>query len=66
MIKVHLVSLLFLFAINKTLNIEYAQVFSEPIMCDECGQEFDTIESLREHIEVEAQEKELRNKRINK
>jgi predicted nucleic acid-binding Zn ribbon protein len=35
-------------------------------MCDECGQEFDTIESLREHREVEAQEKELRNKRITK
>jgi hypothetical protein len=34
------------------------------IRCDECGQEFDTIDSLKEHREVERQEKELRSKGI--
>jgi len=38
---------------------------SEPIMCDECGQRFDTIESLKEHQITERQEKELRNKGID-
>jgi hypothetical protein len=38
---------------------------SEPILCEECGQMFDTIDSLREHQEAEAQEKELRNKGID-
>jgi hypothetical protein len=38
---------------------------SEPIMCEECGQVFDTIESLKEHREIERQEKELRNKGID-
>ena len=38
---------------------------SEIIACEECGQEFDTIESLKEHQEVERQEKELRNKGID-
>lgn len=33
--------------------------------CNECGQEFDTIESLKEHQEAERQEKELRNKGID-
>jgi hypothetical protein len=28
----------------------------EPVRCDECGQEFDTIESLKEYQEVERQE----------
>jgi hypothetical protein len=37
---------------------------SEPIMCEECGQLFDTIESLKEHQETEREEKELRNKGI--
>ena len=37
---------------------------SEPIICEECGQMFDTIESLKEHREIEAKEKELRNKGI--
>ena len=37
----------------------------EPIRCDECGQEFDTIDSLKEHQEVERQEKELRSKGID-
>jgi hypothetical protein len=35
---------------------------SEPIICQECGQLFDTIESLEEHQETEREEKELRNK----
>jgi hypothetical protein len=34
-------------------------------MCEECGQVFDTIESLKEHREIERQEKELRNKGID-
>jgi predicted nucleic acid-binding Zn ribbon protein len=38
---------------------------SEPIICEECGQTFDTIESLREHQETEREEKELRNKGID-
>jgi hypothetical protein len=38
---------------------------SESIICDECGQAFDTIESLKEHREIEIQEKELRNKGID-
>jgi predicted nucleic acid-binding Zn ribbon protein len=38
---------------------------SEPIICGECGQIFDTIESLREHQETEREEKELRNKGID-
>jgi predicted nucleic acid-binding Zn ribbon protein len=33
-------------------------------MCEECGQVFDTIESLKEHQETEREEKELRNKGI--
>jgi transcription initiation factor IIE alpha subunit len=37
----------------------------EPITCEECGQEFDTIDSLKEHQEVERQEKELRSKGID-
>ena len=37
----------------------------EPIRCDECGQEFDTIDSLKEHQQVERQEKELRSKGID-
>jgi len=35
---------------------------SEPIICQECGQLFDTIESLEEHQETEREEKELRNR----
>ena len=38
---------------------------SEPLICEECGQIFDTIESLREHQETEREEKELRNKGID-
>lgn len=37
----------------------------EPIRCTECGQVFDTIESLKEHQEVERQELELRSKGID-
>jgi transcription initiation factor IIE alpha subunit len=38
---------------------------SELIRCEECGQEFDTIDSLREHQKSEREEKELRNKGID-
>jgi hypothetical protein len=38
---------------------------SEPIIFEECGQMFDTIESLREHQETEREVKELRNKGID-
>ena len=35
---------------------------SEIIRCKECGQIFDTIESLREHEEAEKEDRELQNK----
>jgi len=35
---------------------------SEIIRCKECGQVFDTIESLKEHEESEKEDKELQNK----
>jgi hypothetical protein len=35
---------------------------SEIIRCKECGQIFDTIESLEEHEKSEEEEKELENK----
>jgi hypothetical protein len=35
---------------------------SEIIRCKECGQEFDTIESLEEHEESENEDNELQNK----
>lgn len=35
---------------------------SEIIRCKECGQIFDTIESLQEHENSEKEEKELENK----
>ena len=38
---------------------------SEPILCEECGETFDTIDSLKEHQETEAKEKELRSKGID-
>ena len=38
---------------------------SELVRCEECGQEFDTIDSLREHQKSEREEKELRNKGID-
>jgi len=33
-------------------------------MCKECGQVFDTIESLKEHEKSEEEDKELQNKRL--
>jgi hypothetical protein len=33
-------------------------------ICQECGQTFDTIESLKEHQQVERQEKILRSEEI--
>ena len=51
--------------IYNSMNINTQMSSSEePIRCDECGQEFDTIDSLKEHREVERQEKELRSKGI--
>lgn len=38
---------------------------SELIRCEECGQEFDTIDSLREHQKSEREDKELRNRGID-
>jgi hypothetical protein len=53
--------------INKIMNINSQMSSSEePIRCNECGQEFDTIGSLKEHREVERQEKELRSKGIDR
>ena len=37
---------------------------SEIIRCKECGQVFDTIESLKEHEKSEEEDKELQNKRL--
>ncbi|HEY7080571.1 MAG TPA: hypothetical protein VH500_12780 [Nitrososphaeraceae archaeon] len=37
---------------------------SESLRCEECGQEFDTIDTLREHQTSEREERELRNKRL--
>ena len=51
--------------IYNSMNINTLMSSSEPIRCDECGQEFDTIDSLKEHQEVERQEKELRSKGID-
>jgi predicted nucleic acid-binding Zn ribbon protein len=36
----------------------------ESIRCEECGQEFDTVDTLKEHQTSEREEKELRNKRL--
>jgi hypothetical protein len=36
----------------------------EPHICQECGQAFDTIESLKEHQQAERQEKILRSEEI--
>ncbi len=35
---------------------------SEFLRCKICGQDFETIDSLREHEEAEKEEEELRNK----
>jgi transcription initiation factor IIE alpha subunit len=35
---------------------------SEFIRCKICGQDFETIDSLKEHEEAERKEQELRNK----
>ena len=35
---------------------------SEIIRCKECGQEFDTIDALKEHEKSEQEGKELQNK----
>jgi hypothetical protein len=38
---------------------------SEPIVCHDCGQTFDTVESLKEHQQGERQEKILRSEEID-
>jgi hypothetical protein len=38
---------------------------SEMLKCKECGQMFDTIESLREHMRSEKEEAENRNKEFS-
>lgn len=35
---------------------------SEVPGCKECGQTFDTIDDLKEHVELEKQDKVMRNK----
>ena len=37
---------------------------SEILRCRECGQTFDTVESLREHMRSEKEDMENRNKRF--
>jgi hypothetical protein len=55
-----------LVGIYNSMNIHtHMSSSEEPIRCDECGQEFDTIDSLKEHQQVERQEKELRSKGID-
>jgi transcription initiation factor IIE alpha subunit len=39
---------------------------SELLRCEECGQEFDTIDSLREHQKSEREDEELRNRGIDR
>lgn len=56
-----LVSIIFLNGRDLLINMSS----SELIMCDECGQRFDTIESLKEHQITERQEKGLRNRGID-
>jgi hypothetical protein len=34
---------------------------NELMRCEECGQEFDTIDSLKEHKKLESTKRELRN-----
>ncbi len=38
---------------------------SEILFCKVCGQIFDTIESLNEHVKSEKEDVELRNKRVD-
>lgn len=38
---------------------------SEMLRCKECGQTFDTVESLSEHIKSEKEETENRNRRFS-
>ena len=38
---------------------------SELVRCEECGQEFNTIDALAEHQKSEREAKELRNKGID-
>ena len=38
---------------------------SEFVRCEECGEDFDTIESLERHQKSEKNDKELRNKGVD-
>ena len=53
------------FEINR--SAKYSKQMSsseEPKICQECGQAFDTIESLKEHQQAEKQEKILKSEEI--
>ena len=53
------------FEINR--SAKYSKQMSsskEPHICQECGQAFNTIESLKEHQQAERQEKILRSEEI--
>ena len=67
---IHNPSLLLLRAYKKIFNHWFITVIgmssSELIRCEECGQEFDTIDSLREHQKSEREDKELRNTGIDR
>ncbi|MFZ0514637.1 MAG: hypothetical protein WAM14_23740 [Candidatus Nitrosopolaris sp.] len=53
------------FRILQLSNISFILgVSSEIIKCKECGQEFETIDSLKEHERSEQEEKELQNKGV--
>jgi hypothetical protein len=39
----------------------YSRMSSEIIKCRECGHEFDTLDSLKEHEKIEQEDKELQN-----
>jgi hypothetical protein len=39
----------------------YSRMSSEIIKCRECGHEFDTLDSLKEHEKSEQEDKELQN-----
>jgi hypothetical protein len=43
----------------------YYMPSSEMIKCSKCGQKFDDIDSLREHLRSEKEEIENRNKRFS-
>ena len=53
------------FGINRSAKYTKQMSSSEESqICQECGQAFDTIESLKEHQQAERQEKILRSEEI--